>query len=98
MVISSLDLSFEWDEEKNKINFYKHGITFEQAKEIFQNEHTIIQGNSELEDRKIAIGVYREVLFLAIIFTPRNKKIRIISARRAKVKEINLYKAFYKSK
>ncbi|HDP79355.1 MAG TPA: BrnT family toxin, partial [Spirochaetes bacterium] len=29
-------MGFEWDSEKNKQNFQKHGILFEEAREIFR--------------------------------------------------------------
>jgi hypothetical protein len=36
-----LDLEFEWDEEKNKINKKKHGISFEVAKLVFNDDNRI---------------------------------------------------------
>ena len=34
-------LQFEWDEEKNRINREKHGISFETALYVFQDEYFI---------------------------------------------------------
>lgn len=33
---------FEWDENKNKINKRKHGISFEEAKTVFNDLHAIL--------------------------------------------------------
>jgi uncharacterized protein len=89
-----LHLDFEWDENKNKSNIKKHGIGFEQAKEIFSTVHIIIPAKSEIENRYIIIGKYQDVLYIAIIYTERNNVTRIISARRAKTKEIELFEQF----
>jgi len=34
-------LKFEWDEEKDRINREKHGISFETASYVFRDEHYI---------------------------------------------------------
>jgi len=34
-------VDFEWDENKNRINFSKHGITFEQAAAVFDDRHQL---------------------------------------------------------
>ncbi len=35
------DLSFEWDEEKNRINQRKHGVSFEEAQTVFFDDHAV---------------------------------------------------------
>ena len=35
------DLSFEWDEEKNRINQRKHGVAFEEAQTVFFDDHAV---------------------------------------------------------
>ena len=60
-------MTFEWDEEKNKLNQRKHGIDFETAMlvfndlqriEIYDMEHSIS------EDRYNIIGMVHDVLFV----------------------------------
>ena len=36
-----MELKFEWDEEKERINHQKHGISFETASYVFRDEHYI---------------------------------------------------------
>jgi len=88
-------MTFEWDENKNKINKKKHdGVSFEIAARVFLDEKRIEKYdalNSKIdEDRYQAIGMVDEVLFVA--FTERGAdRIRIISARPAEQEEINEY-------
>lgn len=92
-------LEFEWDEDKNLTNIKKHGISFDVAKFVF-NDDNAIEIYDELhsidEDRYIIIGIVNEVLY--VVYTVRNERIRIISARVANETERRLYyddKGFY---
>lgn len=52
-------MTFEWDEEKNTINKKKHGISFEEARVVFEDELAILfddPDHSEEEDRFLIIG------------------------------------------
>ena len=83
---------FEWDEEKNRINKEKHGISFETAAFVFDDENYIEMYDFEHsidEDRYIAIGQVGDVLF--VVFTERKENIRLISARLATKAERRLY-------
>lgn len=87
-----MDLIFEWDEEKNRANQKKHGISFETAAYVFQDEYYIEMYDFEHsidEDRYIAIGMVGNLLF--VVFTERNDHIRLISARLATEHERGLY-------
>lgn len=87
-----MTLSFEWDEEKDRINREKHGISFETASYVFQDEYYIEMYDFEHsieEDRYIAIGRVGELLF--VVFAERGEKIRLISARLATERERRLY-------
>ena len=51
---------FEWDENKNRINQRKHGISFEDVKSVFMDEYAILfddPDHSESEDRFLIIGM-----------------------------------------
>lgn len=85
-------MNFEWDEEKNKLNIKKHGISFDFAIKIFSDIYRIEKfdiNNSDYEDRIISIGFYEKVLY--VVYTERMDNIRIISARKADKGEINEY-------
>jgi uncharacterized DUF497 family protein len=76
---------FEWDEDKNRINIGKHGVSFETAARIFEGPVL-----SWIDDRKAygevrmrSIGQIDGVVILAVIHTERSGKTRIISARTA---------------
>ena len=87
-------LNFEWDEEKNRINREKHGISFETAAFVFRDEYYIEMYDFEHsidEDRYIAIGMVGDLLF--VVFTERGENIRLISARLATESERRLYYA-----
>lgn len=85
-------MEFEWDEEKNTINKVKHNISFEIAAHVFDDPEYIEMfdfEHSTNEDRYIAIGKVRDILF--VVFTERKDTIRLISARRATASERRLY-------
>ena len=87
-----MPLKFEWDEEKDLINLKKHGISFETAAYVFQDEYYIEMYDFEHsieEDRYIAIGMVGDLLF--VVFTERGEAIRLISARIATERERRLY-------
>lgn len=85
-------MKFEWDDEKNIINYRKHKIHFETSAYVFSDSNRIEiydKNHSDYEDRYVTIGFYREVLL--VVYTIRNEQVRIISARKATGKEIELY-------
>jgi len=85
-------MKFEWDEDKNLINRQKHNISFETAIHIFEDPYYIEMYDFEHsgdEDRYIAIGKFRNVLF--VVFTEKIDAARIISARAATSAERRLY-------
>lgn len=87
-----MDLIFEWDEKKAERNLKIHGIAFEDAIGVFQDDNRIEYYDSEHsteEDRYVAIGMVGSVLF--VVFTVRTDVTRIISARKATAKERRSY-------
>ena len=80
-------MRFDWDESKNRINFKKHGVSFEEAKTVFydplakvtedpdhsdREEHFIAVGHSAMQRHLLVVHCYRETA----------RAIRIISARK----------------
>lgn len=74
----------EWDDNKNKINIKKHGISFETAALVFADEERIEyldKIHSIEEDRYIVLGCVQGILY--VVYTMRGEAARIISARMA---------------
>ena len=88
-----------WDEAKDLENRKKHGIAFEEAKELFTSGIDYLEifdeAHSDLEDRFIAIGPIFRGLIL-VVWTERDEEtIRIISARWATRHEQDLYRSYW---
>jgi uncharacterized DUF497 family protein len=84
-------MPFEWDPQKNIANKEKHGIDFETAKRLWSDENRVeIHALHPVEDRCILIGRNDDKLWSAI-YTWRGNTIRIISVRRSREKEVDLY-------
>jgi uncharacterized protein len=88
-------MDFEWDDNKSRSNITKHGISFEEAKTIFETDFNSITffdpNHSFEEERYIEIGLSAKGLLLAIVYVEREGYIRIISARKATPTEVRLY-------
>ena len=87
-----MDMVFEWDPEKERENFEKHGIDFEAAERIFfdycrMERHD--DDSSDSEDRWQTMGLFDNVLF--VVYAERGDVIRIISARIAEPFERRIY-------
>jgi len=86
-------MRFEYDINKSKSNKIKHGIDFIEAQELWQDDKMIeILTPFENEPRYINIGKIKNK-FYSVITTIRGDKIRIISARRSRKKEIEIYES-----
>ena len=84
-------MQFEWNDQKNRTNEAKHNIDFNSAKELWNDPGRVeVLAAYPLESRSILIGKIGQKLWAAI-FTRRNSTIRIISVRRARTKEAELY-------
>ena len=84
-------MEFEWDEKKSRANKSKHGIDFNTAAELWNDPDRIeIQTNFTNENRNALIGKIGDKLWTAI-FTLRMDAVRLISVRRARKKETQLY-------
>jgi uncharacterized DUF497 family protein len=91
-------VTVEWDQTKDLANQRKHGVSFEEASELFRSGVDYLEilddAHSGAEDRFIALGPIRRGLIL-IIWTERHEEtIRIISARWATKNEQRLYESY----
>lgn len=82
---------FEYDKAKSLRNKLKHGIDFEQAKKLWSSSFTETQAYSEIEVRTMIIGSINNVFWTAIV-TMRLETVRIISVRRSREEEKQVYK------
>jgi uncharacterized protein len=76
-------MEFEWDESKATANLKKHGVSFEEAKTVFDNVLAVIfddEAHSVGEKREIIIGHSHNNWLFLISFTESPNPIRIISA------------------
>jgi len=84
---------FEWDLAKASDNYVKHGVSFDLATLAFKDPFGIERADDREdygEDRLILIGAAEGTL-LTVVFTERNDRIRIISARRSTKREQDDY-------
>ena len=84
---------FEWDENKAESNIQKHGVTFEEAVEVFFDPfyQTGDASVDEKESRDFIIGYTFSQRLLLAVYTERNNRNRIISARSATRAERKVY-------
>ena len=80
---------FEWDDAKAEANFRKHGVRFEHAADACEDPFALIELEDSQdygEDRYALIGRAAGGV-ITVIFTERDERIRIISAREANFHE-----------
>ena len=78
-------MEFEWDDAKAISNFKKHGVSFDDARLAFKDPRAYEEIDDAIfygEERWKIVGLMNSVL-IAVIYTPRNSKVRMISARKA---------------
>jgi uncharacterized DUF497 family protein len=86
-----MEMDFEFDPDKSAGNREKHGIDFLEAQEVWNDLFALeVQAKSETEKRFALLGTLKDKVW-AVFFTERNGRIRIISARRARINEEALY-------
>ena len=84
-------MPFEYDPQKSASNHTKHGIDFEQAQHLWDDESYLeIPAKNLDEPRFLVIGKIVDKYWSAVI-TYRGENIRIISVRRSREEEIELY-------
>jgi uncharacterized DUF497 family protein len=84
-------MEFEYDETKSASNYLKHGIDFKMAQDIWlDGARTQILARMEDEERWYVIGMLLGKLWTAVV-TKRGDKVRLISVRRARKGERDLY-------
>lgn len=88
-----MDIEFEWDESKNRLNQQKHGIRFEDALYVFTDSSRWDAQDVRKdygEERRITVGSMCARVCV-VSYTVRGEVIRLISARRANEREQKKY-------
>ena len=89
-----MDVVFEWDRRKARINSAKHGVSFEEAVTVFADPLARIfddPAHSTGEVCEIIVGHSRRRRLLVVSFTERGDAVRIVNARRATKNERHDY-------
>ncbi|MEG4972092.1 BrnT family toxin [Microcoleus sp. K4-B3] len=87
-------MKFEWDENKAAVNLSKHGISFEEAKTVFDDRLYVDfydPDHSDEEDRYIIVGESQQGNLLIVSYTERADFLRLISARKVTRVEREVY-------
>ncbi|MBN1789981.1 MAG: BrnT family toxin [Bacteroidales bacterium] len=86
-------MNFEFDEQKNVSNQFKHGIDFIEAQQLWEDpERVEIPARTSDEPRIMIIGRINQAIWTGI-YTIRNHNIRIISVRKARKDEKEIYES-----
>jgi uncharacterized DUF497 family protein len=86
-------MNFEFDPKKSVTNKTKHGIDFIEAQELWNDIDLLeIPAKTTDEPRFLIVGRIGKKHLTGVI-TYRNDKIRIISVRRARIEEVELYES-----
>jgi uncharacterized DUF497 family protein len=85
-----LSLTFEWDEKKADENLRKHGVSFDEAKTVFNDPFSVTiydPDHSSNEQRYVDIGLSLKGRLIVLSYSERGETIRLISSRKATRKE-----------
>ena len=90
------ELRFEWDPGKAASNLRKHGVSFEDGRDVFYDQHGLLlddPDHSAVEERFILLGLSASAGMLVVVHCYRRHRdvIRLISARRASRRERERY-------
>jgi uncharacterized protein len=89
-------MDFTWDESKARLNLKKHGVSFNEATEVFGDDFSSCvpdPDHSLGEERYLLFGSSSKGRHLVVSFTERTEVIRIISARHMTRKERTAYES-----
>jgi uncharacterized DUF497 family protein len=86
-------MEIEFDPNKASSNLIKHGISFEESSTALLDPLALVREDpdTESENRWVLIGMSNQSRLLTVVYTLRNERIRLISARKATKKEAKNY-------
>ena len=87
-------MEFEWDSKKARANESKHEVSFFDACEVFDDDHSSSvrdPDHSQEEERYLIFGMSKGGKYLVVSYTERGGRIRLISARQMTPRERRAY-------
>ncbi len=87
-------VGFDWDDGNRNKNAEKHGVFSWECEQVFFNKPLLLQEDTKhsvLENRQYVLGKTNADRKLLIVFTIRNRQIRVISARDMSKQERGIY-------
>lgn len=83
---------YEWDDAKNRKNIAKHGLSFEDAEQVFEGPCVTFEDDRFAygEERLVTLGLLAGRL-VVIAHSPRDERTRIISMRKGNRREEKIY-------
>lgn len=87
-------MEFEWDPAKRQSNLEKHGIDFRDAARVWDGPTWTRRSDQQDEERYVAVG-FVDGRLIAVVYTLREGRYRIISARRTWKSEERAYRALH---
>jgi uncharacterized protein len=87
-------MKFDWDENKAASNLFKHGVSFDEAKTVFDDPLYVDfydPAHSDDEERYLIVGESNQRRLLIVSYTERVRLIRLISAREVTRTEREVY-------
>jgi len=89
-------MQFSWDPDKDRLNQSEHGVSFQEASTVFGDPLAVTVADPDHsigEERFVTIGQASASQLLVVCHTEQGDNIRIISARRATLRERKNYEA-----
>ena len=96
------EIRFQWDPAKAQANLRKHGVSFEEAQNVFYDEHALLLDDPDHfdeEERFVLLGLSDRFRVLVVVHAYREQEavIRLISARKATRTERTRYDARWRT-
>jgi len=82
---------FEYDPKKSEANKIKHGIDFEYAKKLWEDPNRVIIEARTTDEERYLLVVKLDKKFWSAVFTIRNGSVRVISVRKSRNNEKEIY-------
>ena len=89
-----------WDEEKARLNLQKHGVSFPEASDVFDDPLADVRLDTEHsdEEKRLKItGFSSQNRLLLVVYVERGEDQRLISARKATARERKNYEHYANS-
>ena len=86
-------MEFEFDKQKSRSNKEKHGIDFVEAQTLWRDISRVeIPARTKDEPRMLVVGTINKKHWTAVV-TYRDNKTRVISVRRSRPEEVQMYES-----